>query len=51
MNDLTELKEQIVVQLDVLEFLDILGLELPDIIDKFDEEIEESKSQLISALR
>ena len=45
-----ELKELIVHNLDVLEFLDLLGVELADIIDKFDEEIEENHLALLSAV-
>lgn len=45
-----ELKELIVHNLDVLEFLDLLGLELADIIDKFDEEIEDNHSVLLNAV-
>jgi hypothetical protein len=44
MND--DLKDAIGAKLDVLEFLDILGLELVDILDKFDEEIQENKEEL-----
>lgn len=46
-----ELKELIAVKLDVVEFLDILGLELVDIVDKFEDEIEEAKEELMAALR
>ncbi len=46
-----ELKELIAVKLDVVEFLDILGLELVDIVDKFEDEIEEAKEELVAALR
>lgn len=49
MND--DLKHLITAKLDVLEFLDILGLDLHDIIDKFEEEIEESKEELLDACR
>ncbi len=44
-----ELKEEIVHKLDVMAFLDILGLELADIIDKFDDEIEECFDELRKA--
>lgn len=44
-----ELKDLIVAKLDVTEFLDILGYELSDIIDKFEEELEDYKQELISA--
>jgi len=44
-----ELKDLIVAKLDVTEFLDILGYELSDIIDKFEEELENNQQELISA--
>jgi len=44
-----ELKDLIIAKLDVTEFLDILGYELSDIIDKFEEEIENNQQELISA--
>ena len=46
-----ELKELITAKLDVTEFLDILGYDLYDIIDKFEEEIEEHQQELISACK
>lgn len=46
-----ELKELIPAKLDVQEFLDILGLDLYDIIDKFEDEIEENKQILLAACR
>jgi hypothetical protein len=48
---IAELKERIVSALDVLEFLDILGYELADIIDKFDEELEEHYTEFDKAVR
>ena len=41
-----ELKTLIVRNLDVMEFLDILGYDLADIIDKFEEEIIEFQVEL-----
>ena len=41
-----ELKTLIVHNLDVMEFLDILGYDLADIIDKFEEEITEFQVEL-----
>ena len=35
-----ELQDLIAAKLDVVEFLDILGLELGDILDKFEDEIK-----------
>lgn len=43
---LDELKAQIVVALDVTDFLDILGYDLVDIIDLFDDEIQENFTAL-----
>lgn len=49
MND--ELKDLIAAKLDVTEFLDILGLELVDILDKFEEEIAYNQTYLFDACR
>lgn len=46
-----ELKQLVAAKLDVTEFLDILGLELIDIIDKFEEEVEDAKQELYDACR
>jgi hypothetical protein len=46
-----ELKDLIAAKLDVTEFLDILGLELVDILDKFEDELEDAKQELYSACR
>jgi hypothetical protein len=47
---LEELKDLIIHNLDIAEFLDILGLTLSDIVDKFDDEIEESFDDLVKAV-
>ena len=47
MND--ELKELISHKLDVIEFLDIIGYELADLVDILGDEIEEHKQELFSA--
>jgi hypothetical protein len=39
--NIEELKELIVHNLDITEFFDIVGLDLSDFIDKFDDEITE----------
>ncbi len=39
---LEELKQLIASNLDVTDFMDILGLDLADILDKFDDEINEN---------
>lgn len=44
-----ELKDLIVAKLDITQFLDILGYDLADIIDKFGDEIEEHRQELVSA--
>lgn len=44
-----ELKDLIVANLDVIEFLDIFGYDLADIIDKFEDEIEEYQQELHAA--
>jgi len=44
MND--ELKELIIHNLDVVEFLDIIGYDLADLVPFLDEEIEEFHTQL-----
>jgi len=46
-----ELQDLIAAKLDVVEFLDILGLELGDILDKFEDEIEEYREELVAACR
>lgn len=46
---LIEIKELIGHNLDVEEFLDIIGLELIDIVDRFDDEILENLDALIAA--
>lgn len=42
-------KDLIASKLDVTEFLDILGLELIDIMDKFDDELNEAREELLRA--
>ena len=46
-----ELKDLIAAKLDVTQFLDILGYELPDILDKFEEEINGLARELEAACR
>jgi hypothetical protein len=48
--NLQELKDLIVHNLDVSEFFDILGIELAECIDKFDEEIEEDFERFVKAV-
>lgn len=49
--NLEELKALIVAKLDVLEFLDILGYELSDLVEVLEEEIEEQHEELERAVR
>lgn len=46
-----ELKDLIAAKLDVTEFLDILGYELPDILHKFEEELHGFADELEAACR
>jgi len=46
---LGELKELIIHKLDILEFMDILGYELVDIIDLFDDDISANMDEFIEA--
>jgi len=48
--NLQELKDLIVHNLDITEFFDILGIELAECIDKFDEEITENFGRLVKAV-
>lgn len=47
---LDDLKATIVVKLDEMEFLDILGLTIEDLVAKFGEEIEENREEFEQAL-
>jgi hypothetical protein len=49
--DLNELKQRIIHSLDVIEFLDILGLELADLMDPLEELIEDNYARLDRACR
>lgn len=49
MND--ELKQEIICKLDVLELLDILGLDMSDLVEKLEDEIEDQKEELRRACR
>ncbi len=48
--DIEELKALIVHNLDVLEFLDIIGMDLADLVEYFEEEIEEHQKVLRKAV-
>lgn len=49
--DIEELKTEIIHKLDVLEFLDILGYELSDLVEVLEEQILENSEELIRACR
>lgn len=46
-----DLKDLIIAKLDVLEFLDIIGYELADLVEVLEDEIEENQQELIRACR
>lgn len=48
--DIQELKHRIVAGLDVMEFLDILGLDISDLVELLEEQIEDAYPELIAAL-
>jgi hypothetical protein len=48
--DIEELKALIVHNLDVLEFLDILGIDMAELVEHFEEEIEEHQNALRKAV-
>lgn len=49
--ELNELKQRIIHNLDVIDFLDILGLDLSDLVDILEEEVEDKFTQLERACR
>lgn len=49
--DLEELKQLIIHTLDETEFLDILGISFAELVERFEEEIEENYPQLVAACR
>lgn len=46
-----ELKYKIAQCLDVIEFLDIIGADLGDLVERFEEEIDEYREELERACR
>lgn len=48
-DDIEELKLLIAHNLDVLEFLDILGISFPELIDILQEQCEEQRQDLLRA--
>ena len=45
-----ELKAKVLAGLDLLQFLDVLDVSFAEIIEKFEEEIEENYEKLVDAL-
>lgn len=50
-DDLEELKLLIVHNLDVLDFLDILGVSYAELVDILEDQIEEEYEELVRACR
>lgn len=48
---LQELKSLIAAKLDVVEFLDIIGYEMDDLVEVLESEIEEYEEQLMAACK
>ena len=46
-----ELKYRIAACLDVVDFLDIIGIDIGDLVERFEDEIEEFEEQLERACR
>lgn len=49
--DLEELKTLIIHTLDVTDFLDLLNMDISDLVEKFEEEIEENYMLFKKAVR
>lgn len=45
-----ELKAKIMVGLDVLQLLDILDISFPELLDKFEEELQDNYEALVASL-
>lgn len=50
-DDLEELKQLIVHTLDETEFLDLLGISFSELVERFEDEIEENYPKLVAACR
>ncbi len=50
-DDIEELKTLITHNLDVLEFLDILGISFAELVNILEDQIEEHHEELLSACR
>ncbi len=51
LDDIEELKLKIIHNLDVMEFLDIIGYELSDLVEVLEDEVEENEKELRRAVR
>ncbi len=47
--NLDELKQLLIHKLDILEFLDIIGYELSDLVDILEDELEKNLPELMDA--
>lgn len=47
--EMEELKTLIIHNLDIEEFLDILGMDLVDLVDRFEDDIKENFTELMNA--
>ena len=45
-----ELKEKVLLGLDIIQFLDALGISFAEVIDKFEDEIVENYETVVEAL-
>lgn len=48
--DIEEIKQRIISGLDVIEFLDVLGLDISDLVELLEEQIEDAYPEILSAL-
>lgn len=49
--DIEELKQLIIHNLDVVDFLDIVGLDLSDLVEQFESEISINFDALVAAVQ
>lgn len=45
-----EIKAKLLLGLDLVQFLDVLGVSFAEVLDKFEDEIEENYEALVDAL-
>lgn len=48
--DIEEIKQRIISGLDVIEFLDVLGLDISDLVELLEEQIEDAYPEILAAL-